>query len=53
MKDESVLNNLCQYGLGSRYIDVLVADASQNKIWRPQVLFDVVIADREYAVFII
>lgn len=47
MKDESVVNNLRQYGLGSRYVDVLVADASQSHVWRPQMLFDAIVADRK------
>jgi hypothetical protein len=47
MKDETVFSNLLQYGFGDRYIDVLVADASQYQMWRPQVLFDAIIADRK------
>ena len=47
-KNETVFNNLHQYGLASNYIDVLVADASQSQIWRPQMLFDAIVADREY-----
>jgi tRNA (guanine10-N2)-methyltransferase len=49
-KDETVYNNLCQYGLGQYYIDVLVADASLSKLWRSQLLFDAIVADPPYGV---
>jgi len=49
-KDETIFNNLQQYGLGCRYIDILVADASQSHIWRPQMLFDAIVADPPYGI---
>ncbi|CAL1535145.1 unnamed protein product [Lymnaea stagnalis] len=48
--DESVRSNLRQYGLESKYIDVLVADASQNHMWREGWRFDAIITDPPYGI---
>ena len=47
-EDESVFSNLCQYGLDSHYLDVLVADAARCTL-RQAELFDAIITDRECA----
>ncbi|XP_076456427.1 tRNA (guanine(10)-N(2))-methyltransferase TRMT11-like isoform X2 [Babylonia areolata] len=49
-KDESVYANLRQYGLESRYLDVLVADASRHDLWRSLPLFDAIITDPPYGI---
>jgi tRNA (guanine10-N2)-methyltransferase len=46
--DENVRANLQQYGLESRYVDMLVADAAQC-MWREQELFNAIVTDRELA----
>ena len=48
--DESVLKNLQQYDLGSRYVDILVADSSQYKLYRSFPLFDAIITDPPYGI---
>ncbi|XP_059158278.1 tRNA (guanine(10)-N2)-methyltransferase homolog [Physella acuta] len=48
--DESVWSNLKQYGLESRYLDVLVADASQLTMWRDNIRFDAIITDPPYGI---
>ncbi|KAL8586578.1 hypothetical protein ACOMHN_053931 [Nucella lapillus] len=49
-KDESIRANLRQYGLESRYLDVVVADASRHDLWRPLPLFDAIITDPPYGI---
>jgi len=44
-KNESVLGNMKQYGLGSKYVDVVVADASLP-LWKAPLQFDAIITDR-------
>ena len=46
--DENVRANLRQYGLESRYVDMLVADAAKCA-WREQELFNAILTDREIA----
>lgn len=48
--DESVEANFKQYGLESKYIDVLVADASLHSMWSPHVTFDAIITDPPYGI---
>lgn len=50
--DENVRANLRQYGLESRYVDMLVADAAKC-MWREQELFDAILTDRELLYIII
>jgi hypothetical protein len=45
-KDESVHSNMLQYGKGSQYLDVIVADASLP-LWRSSFKLDCIITDRE------
>lgn len=45
--DESVASNFAQYGCQSQYLDVFVADFSQN-VWRDDFKFDAIITDRNY-----
>jgi len=45
-KDESVHSNMLQYGKGSQYLDVVVADASLP-LWHPSFKLDCIITDRE------
>ncbi|CAG5133308.1 unnamed protein product [Candidula unifasciata] len=49
-EDESVQSNLRQYGLENKYIDVLVADASLQKMWRDGWKFDAIITDPPYGI---
>lgn len=44
--NESIRNNLADYGLESYYCDIMVADASKHAMWRPMEIFDAVITDR-------
>ena len=44
--DESILSNLIQYGLQSKYLDAVVADAAQL-VWRGEEMFDAIVTDRE------
>ena len=47
-KEESIRNNLRQYGHGQLYLDVLVADASRHQLWRQGTeLLGAIIADRK------
>lgn len=46
-KDESILNNLRQYGLDQFYVDILIADSSRRDLWRDRELFDAIVADRK------
>nr|XP_054750929.1 tRNA (guanine(10)-N2)-methyltransferase homolog [Lytechinus pictus] len=48
-RDENISANLEQYGLGHRYVDVLISDFSKN-IWREQPLFDAIITDPPYGI---
>ncbi|XP_030830415.1 tRNA (guanine(10)-N2)-methyltransferase homolog [Strongylocentrotus purpuratus] len=48
-RDENISANLEQYGLGHRYLDVLISDFSQD-IWREQPLFDAIITDPPYGI---
>ena len=50
--DESIHSNLCQYNLGNRYLDILVGDSSKHRMWRSQPLFDAIITDRKYLIWI-
>ncbi len=45
-KDDNLRACLKQYGLETRYLDMLVADASQS-VWREEELFDAIVTDRE------
>ena len=45
-KDDNLRACLKQYGLETRYLDMLVADASQS-VWRDDELFDAIVTDRE------
>jgi len=45
-KDESVHSNMLQYGTGSQYLDVVVADASLP-LWRSSFKLDCIITDRK------
>jgi len=45
-KDESVHSNMQQYGKGSHYLDVVVADASLP-LWHPSLKLDCIITDRK------
>ncbi|KAK6959759.1 tRNA (guanine(10)-N2)-methyltransferase [Biomphalaria glabrata] len=47
--EESVYNNLKQYGLETKYLDILVADASQD-MWREACKFDAIITDPPYGI---
>ncbi|KAK3751185.1 hypothetical protein RRG08_023942 [Elysia crispata] len=49
-RNESVRSNLQQYGFESRYIDVLVADASRHKMWREGSQFDAIVTDPPYGI---
>ena len=46
--DENIYENLRQYDLDHRFLDCLVADASQHSLWRHQPLFDAIITDRTW-----
>ena len=46
-EDENIKSNMSQYGLESRFLDAVVADFSQP-LWRADVQFDAIIADRMY-----
>lgn len=46
---ENVLANLTQYGLRSKYLDVVVGDSSLP-LWRSEWKFDAIITDREFIV---
>lgn len=43
---EDIKGNLKQYNLSTKYLDVLVGDAS-NPVWRPDFQFDSIITDRK------
>ncbi len=45
-EDESVLANLKQYSLESRYVDMMVADAARYP-WREGEMFDAILTDRK------
>lgn len=45
--DESIRNNLAQYGLEAYYCDIMVADASRHSMWRTSEIFDAIITDRK------
>ena len=48
-EEESIFNNLKQYNLERKYIDVIVADSSSNYI-HENFLFDAIITDRKLAI---
>ncbi|XP_037943461.1 tRNA (guanine(10)-N2)-methyltransferase homolog [Teleopsis dalmanni] len=48
-KDESIRENLKQYGCAERYLDVVVADFS-NPLWNKRVKFDCIITDPPYGI---
>lgn len=48
-KDESVHSNMLQYGMGSQYLDVIVADASLP-LWRLSFKLDCIITDPPYGI---
>lgn len=48
-KDENIRANFTQYGLGHRFLDVLVADSSRS-CFRPLPLFDAIITDPPYGI---
>ena len=47
--DENVRANLRQYGLESRYVDMMVADAAKC-VWKEQEIFDAIVTDREQVI---
>lgn len=47
-RDESVRSNFLQYQLDSKYLDVLVADASKHDLWALDGLIDAIVTDRKY-----
>lgn len=48
-KDESILSNMKQYGIKSKYLDVIVSDFSLP-LWREDLQFDSIITDPPYGV---
>lgn len=46
-RDESVRANMEQYGLGHKYLDVLVNDFAMP-FWKPELTFDSIITDRTW-----
>ena len=40
--------NFVQYGLEDRYLGVLVADASNHRMWKAGNIFDAIITDRKF-----
>ncbi|XP_003426755.1 tRNA (guanine(10)-N2)-methyltransferase homolog [Nasonia vitripennis] len=48
-EDESIAANMKQYGVGSRFLDVLVSDFSRP-LWRPDVQLDAIITDPPYGI---
>lgn len=48
-KDENIRNNLKQYGLESKYIDILAADFSSQYI-KKNFIFDAIITDPPYGI---
>ncbi|XP_022287860.2 tRNA (guanine(10)-N(2))-methyltransferase TRMT11-like isoform X1 [Crassostrea virginica] len=48
--DESIRNNLAQYGLEAYYCDIMVADASRHSMWRTSEIFDAIITDPPYGI---
>ncbi|XP_067929849.1 tRNA (guanine(10)-N2)-methyltransferase homolog [Watersipora subatra] len=49
-RDECVRANFHQYGLSSKYIDVVVADASKHALWAIDGMFDAVVTDPPYGI---
>lgn len=49
-RDECVRANFEQYELGSKYLDILVADASKHNMWAIDGMFDAIVTDREFLV---
>lgn len=49
-KDESIYQNLCQYGLQGKYLDVMVADASRHRLWRHGCRFSAIVTDPPYGI---
>uniref|UniRef100_T1I037 tRNA (guanine(10)-N(2))-methyltransferase TRMT11 n=2 Tax=Rhodnius prolixus TaxID=13249 RepID=T1I037_RHOPR len=47
--DESIANNMEQYGLKDKYLDIVVADSSLP-YWRPGMIFDVIVTDPPYGI---
>jgi tRNA (guanine10-N2)-methyltransferase len=47
--DESILSNLVQYQLQSKYVDAIVADAARV-VWRGENMFDAIVTDPPYGV---
>lgn len=48
--DESVRANFAQYGMSSRFVDVLLADSANAGLLRDQPLFDAIVTDPPYGV---
>jgi hypothetical protein len=46
--EDNIRNLLGQYDLQHHFVDCLVADASQHRLWRRDVVFDAIITDRTY-----
>ena len=46
-KDESIRENLQQYGLAQKYLDVMVMDSSHPH-WREGPFLDAIITDRKF-----
>ncbi|XP_037087247.1 tRNA (guanine(10)-N2)-methyltransferase homolog [Pollicipes pollicipes] len=49
-RQESIAANLRQYGLQSRLLDVLVADAALPALWRRGLVFDAIVTDPPYGI---
>ncbi|RWS10314.1 hypothetical protein B4U79_11872 [Dinothrombium tinctorium] len=47
--DETIFSNLQQYSLESKYLDVIVADASLP-LWRQNIKFDAIVTDPPYGI---
>ncbi|XP_058788788.1 tRNA (guanine(10)-N2)-methyltransferase homolog [Phymastichus coffea] len=48
-EDESIAANMKQYGVGSRFVDVIVSDFSRE-MWRPDIKLDAIITDPPYGI---
>lgn len=46
-EDQNVHANFRQYGLEQRFGGIVLADASEHRLWREGLEFDVILADRE------
>jgi len=46
--DESVRANFVQYDIVSKYLDVVIADASKHDMWAHPEIFDAIVTDRKF-----